>query len=60
MTNNGVRNQIEVKIGTNDVVLFMKETPKFPLCGFSTGVADMLSQLGVPVNGLDVLPLRYL
>jgi monothiol glutaredoxin len=55
MTNNAVLNQTEAEIATNDVMLFMKGTPKFPQCGFSAGVAEMLSLLGVPFNGVDVL-----
>lgn len=39
----------------NDVVLFMKGTPNFPQCGFSGQVVQILSYLGVPFGGVNVL-----
>jgi monothiol glutaredoxin len=39
----------------NDVVLFMKGTPQFPMCGFSGQVVQILDYLGVPYKGLNVL-----
>jgi monothiol glutaredoxin len=39
----------------NDVVLFMKGTPQFPMCGFSGQVVQILDHLGVPYKGLNVL-----
>ncbi len=55
MTDNQVLDRIGEEIAANDVVLFMKGTPQFPQCGFSAEVADVLSQLGVPFKGVDVL-----
>ena len=37
------------------VVLFMKGTPVFPQCGFSSQVVGVLSHLGVKFKGIDVL-----
>jgi monothiol glutaredoxin len=37
------------------VVLFMKGTPQFPMCGFSGQVVQILDHLGVSYKGLNVL-----
>ena len=42
-------------VGKNDVVLFMKGTPQFPMCGFSGQVVQILNYLGVPYKGVNVL-----
>ena len=39
----------------NDVVLFMKGTPQFPMCGFSGQVVQILDYIGVSYKGLNVL-----
>jgi len=46
---------IESEVKSNDVVLFMKGTPQFPMCGFSGQVVQILDYLGVPFKGLNVL-----
>ena len=46
---------IENEVKGNDVVLFMKGTPQFPMCGFSGQVVQILDYLGVPYKGLNVL-----
>jgi monothiol glutaredoxin len=50
-----VQERIEREIGEHDVVLFMKGTPVFPQCGFSSVVVQVLSHLGVKFKGIDVL-----
>jgi len=52
---NPVQERIEREIGEHDVVLFMKGTPVFPQCGFSSLVVQVLSHLGVKFKGVDVL-----
>jgi monothiol glutaredoxin len=52
---NSVRQRIERQISEHDVVLFMKGTPVFPQCGFSSLVVQVLSHLGVKFKGIDVL-----
>ncbi len=47
--------QIRQDVTTNDIVLFMKGTAKFPQCGFSSVVAQILGQLGVPFKDVNVL-----
>ena len=46
---------IENEVKGNDVVLFMKGTPQFPMCGFSGQVVQILDHLGVTYKGLNVL-----
>jgi len=46
---------IENEVKANDVVLFMKGTPQFPMCGFSAQVVQILDHVGVPYKGLNVL-----
>ena len=42
-------------VGANDVVLFMKGTPLFPQCGFSSKAIAILEHLGVAYATVDVL-----
>ena len=46
---------IKNEIKANDVVLFMKGTPQFPMCGFSAAVAEILSNVGVKYSSVNVL-----
>lgn len=52
---NPAHQQIQSTIDANDVVLFMKGTPMFPQCGFSAAVVQVLSHMGVPFQGVNVL-----
>ena len=42
-------------VSSNDVVLFMKGTPLFPQCGFSSKAIAILDHLGVAYESVDVL-----
>jgi monothiol glutaredoxin len=42
-------------VNSNDVVLFMKGTPLFPQCGFSSRAIAILDHLGVKFETVDVL-----
>ncbi len=42
-------------VTTNKVVLFMKGTPLFPQCGFSSKAVSILDHLGVEYATVDVL-----
>jgi monothiol glutaredoxin len=46
---------IDNEVKTNDVVLFMKGTPTFPQCGFSSQVVQILDHLKVDYKGVNVL-----
>ncbi len=51
----GIEQFIDNEVKSNDVVLFMKGTPQFPMCGFSGQVVQILDHLGVSYKGLNVL-----
>ena len=55
MTAMSIDQFIDNEVKGNDVVLFMKGTPQFPMCGFSGQVVQILDYLGVPYKGLNVL-----
>ncbi len=55
MSNDGIKDWISNEVNGNDVVLFMKGTPSFPQCGFSSQVVQILDYLGVPFKGINVL-----
>ncbi len=42
-------------VSANDVVLFMKGSPLFPQCGFSSKAIAILDHLGVAYGSVDVL-----
>lgn len=42
-------------VNGNDVVLFMKGSPLFPQCGFSSRAVAILDRLGVEYASVDVL-----
>ena len=46
---------IKKAVTDNDVVLFMKGTPTFPQCGFSSVVARVLDHVGVEYAAVNVL-----
>ena len=50
-----VNQRIEKLVGEKDVVLFMKGTPLFPQCGFSSKAVAILEHLGVAFEPVDVL-----
>jgi monothiol glutaredoxin len=51
----GIAQFIDNEVKNNDVVLFMKGTPQFPMCGFSGQVVQILDYLGLSYKGLNVL-----
>lgn len=50
-----VQSRIAGLVKGHDVVLFMKGTPLFPQCGFSSRAIAILDHLGVPYESVDVL-----
>ena len=50
-----VSTRIDDIVGSNDVVLFMKGTPLFPQCGFSSRAVAILDHCGVAYDSVDVL-----
>jgi len=47
--------RISTLVGDNEVVLFMKGTPLFPQCGFSSRAVAILDHVGVSYESVDVL-----
>ncbi|MCF8710038.1 Grx4 family monothiol glutaredoxin [Rhizorhapis sp. SPR117] len=52
---NAVKSRIGEIVKSADVVLFMKGTPLFPQCGFSSRAIAILDHLGVEFESVDVL-----
>ena len=50
-----VQTSIDNAVKGNDVLLFMKGTPTFPQCGFSSVVVQVLDYLGVEYQAVNVL-----
>ncbi len=46
---------IDDEVKSNDVLVFMKGTPDFPMCGFSGQVVQILKHVGVPFKGINIL-----
>jgi len=46
---------IQREVGENKVVLYMKGTPSFPMCGFSAATVEVLREIGVPFKAIDIL-----
>ena len=53
MTDTNTRIDTEVK--SEDVVLFMKGTPQFPMCGFSSKASAALKAAGATFHSVNVL-----
>lgn len=49
------KERIEKILDENQVVLFMKGTAQFPMCGFSARATAILADLGVEFMGVNVL-----
>jgi monothiol glutaredoxin len=50
-----VQDQIKKTVTENDVVLYMKGTPVFPQCGFSSTVVQILDYVGAEYTSINVL-----
>ena len=49
------KSRIDEIVKKNNVVLFMKGTPLFPQCGFSSRAVAILDRLGATYETVDVL-----
>ena len=52
---NEINERIAALVNGNDIVLFMKGTPLFPQCGFSSRAIAILDHLEAPYETVDVL-----
>ncbi|WP_427963597.1 Grx4 family monothiol glutaredoxin [Altererythrobacter sp.] len=50
-----INSRLSSIVGDNDVVLFMKGTPLFPQCGFSSRAVAILDHCGIAYESVDVL-----
>ncbi len=50
-----IHDRIKQQIEGENVVVYMKGTPVFPMCGFSAAVVQVLSQVGVKFQSYNVL-----
>jgi monothiol glutaredoxin len=55
MTHEEALKLIDDKVKANDIVVFMKGTPDFPMCGFSGRVVQIFRHLGYGIEGVNVL-----
>lgn len=53
--NPDLKARIEGILTSSKVVLFMKGTPQFPMCGFSARATAILNELGTEFQSVDVL-----
>jgi monothiol glutaredoxin len=50
-----VRERIRQIVEGHPIVLFMKGTPQFPMCGYSAGAAGALNAVGASFHAVNVL-----
>ncbi|HEY9132565.1 MAG TPA: Grx4 family monothiol glutaredoxin [Dyella sp.] len=50
-----VNERIKTVLSEHAIVLFMKGTPQFPMCGFSSRAAQALKQAGANFHAVNVL-----
>lgn len=50
-----INEQIRATLAEHPIVLFMKGTPEFPMCGFSSRAAKALADAGAVFHAVNVL-----
>ncbi len=50
-----VKNEIRDEIAANKVLIYMKGTPSFPMCGFSAATIEVLQEHGYPFAHVNIL-----
>jgi monothiol glutaredoxin len=50
-----VLEHIKQQVESNPIVIYMKGTPEFPMCGFSSRAARAMASTGVPFAYVNVL-----
>ncbi len=50
-----VMKEIREEISSNKVLVYMKGTPTFPMCGFSAATVEVLQELGYPFGHVNIL-----
>lgn len=52
---NDVLAHIDETVKKNKIIVFMKGTPSFPMCGFSAATVQVLDSYNVPYESVNVL-----
>ena len=47
--------EIAREVRENKILVYMKGTPSFPMCGFSAATVQVLREIGVPFKAVDIL-----
>ena len=47
--------EIDREVKSSPIVIYMKGTPRFPMCGFSAATIEVLNEIGVPYKAVDIL-----
>jgi len=55
MANTTVLAQIEEQVKKSKILVFMKGTPSFPMCGFSAATVQVLDSYNVPYESVNIL-----
>jgi len=55
MANQDVLAQIAEQVKNNKIIIYMKGTPSFPMCGFSAATVQVLDSYNVPYESVNVL-----
>ena len=55
MPSNPVVDRIKAEVESHPIVLFMKGTPQFPMCGFSSKASQALKACGANFHSVNVL-----
>lgn len=55
MANQDVLAEIAEQVKTNKIIVYMKGTPSFPMCGFSAATVQVLDSYSVPYESVNVL-----
>lgn len=50
-----ITDRIQAEVSGHPIVLFMKGTPQFPMCGFSSRAAQALKSVGASYHAVNVL-----
>ena len=51
----GLKDRFDREVNSKPVMMYIKGSPDFPMCGFSGQAVQILTHLGVPFRGVNVL-----
>jgi monothiol glutaredoxin len=55
MANSDVLAKIDEQVKKHKIIVYMKGTPSFPMCGFSAATIEVLDSYNVPYESVNVL-----